>query len=111
MIKLLWVDDVRNPFIKEDLNKNTLDIEWVRSYEEFVTWISMYGLPDIISFDHDLGVTYTGQEKTGYDCAKYLVNFCMDNNEKLPRFVVHSANPVGRDNIMKFLLNYSMLQK
>ncbi|WP_350324738.1 cyclic-phosphate processing receiver domain-containing protein [Empedobacter falsenii] len=35
-------------------------------YDDFVNYINRNGLPDFISFDHDLGL-----RKTGYDCAKF----------------------------------------
>lgn len=45
-------------------------------------------------------------EKTGFDCAKFLVEYCMENNLKLPEFYVHSMNPVGKDNIVNYLNNF-----
>lgn len=99
---------------------------WVLNYEQFVQWIEKFGLPDIISFDHDLADQhYTPEEywddydkskeyqdaqnyteKTGLDCAKWLVDYCIDNKKKMPTFYVHSANPVGADNIRGLLNNY-----
>ena len=73
-----------------------------KSYLEFTDFISQNGVPDFISFDHDLG-----EEKTGYDCAKWLVGFCMDNNLQLPEFYVHSQNPVGKGNIQILLDNFN----
>ena len=132
MKNLLWLDDLRNPFIDEEkrvpIGNDKWNINWVLNYEQFVQWIEIYGLPDAISFDHDLadehytpeyfwddyeeskkfqewrGKTY--QEKTGMDCAKWLVDFCMDNKVELPKFYVHSANPVGADNIRGLLNNF-----
>ena len=77
-------------------------VVWVKDYDEFVSWIEENGLPDGINFDHDIA----HHEKTGMDCAKWLVEYCMDNNKKLPKFKSHSANPVGRDNIENLLKNY-----
>lgn len=130
-MKILWLDDARNPFIdlegKVPKVKDSI-LEWVLSYEQFVQWIEKYGLPDIISFDHDLADEHytpeyfwsnyeenkkyqewrseTYQEKTGMDCAKWLVDYCIDNDKELPEFYVHSANPVGADNIKGILNNY-----
>lgn len=73
----------------------------VRSYAEFVGYITKYGLPDFISFDHDLGL-----EESGFDCAKWLVDYCLDHQQKLPDFVVHSQNPVGKENIIGLLENF-----
>ncbi|MBX9886559.1 MAG: hypothetical protein K2Y30_01330 [Flavobacteriaceae bacterium] len=106
-----------------------LQKEWelVRSYIEFVKWISKNGMPDFISFDHDLAdihdITYHLStddekskewqdpqlhiEKTGYDCAKWLVDYCLDNNYDCPKFYCHSMNPVGRDKINGLLEQFS----
>lgn len=129
MLNVLWLDDVRNPFIKPWQRDFFRDhsVIWVRNYQEFVTWITDNGLPNIISFDHDLAddhyvpeylwddyqaskeyqdsKEYT--EKTGYDCAKWLIEYCMDNNDSLPIWTVHSLNPVGADNIIGLLENYT----
>ncbi|WP_445956548.1 cyclic-phosphate processing receiver domain-containing protein [Yeosuana sp.] len=128
-MKILWLDDLRNPYIDLEglVPKEKGIVEWVLNYEQFVQWIEKYGLPDIISFDHDLSDNqYTPrenckdyhqisdephniqnyQEKTGMDCAKWLVDYCLDNDVKLPEFYVHSANPVGAENIKCLLDNY-----
>jgi hypothetical protein len=43
----------------------------VRSYDEFVAWIERHGLPDFISFDHDLGLPEDSntEEQNGMTCA------------------------------------------
>ena len=91
-MKKLYLDDLR-PFPEGNIG--------VRSYTEFITYITDSGLPDFISFDHDLGL-----EESGYDCAKWLVNYCLDNNFRLPKFDVHSQNPVGKENILSLLQNF-----
>ena len=129
---LLWLDDYRDPFDKKidwmafsPIGRD-VKIYWVKSYDEFVKWITDNGLPTAIAFDHDLADEhYTPseywddydkskeyqesqnyKEKTGYDCAKWLIDYCMDNEVELPKFSSHSANPVGRDNIEKLLISF-----
>ena len=109
MIKtLLWLDDIRDPFDKRiDWLKfspigRTVDVFWVTSYQEFVDHIIIYGLPDGICFDHDLG-THNGN---GHQCAKWLVNYCLDNDEELPLYGIQSSNPVGKENIDKLLKSF-----
>ena len=46
------------------------------------------------------------KEKTGFTAAKWLVDYCIDNNKEVPKFNVHSANPVGANNIRSFLNNF-----
>jgi hypothetical protein len=48
------------------------------------------------------------EEKTGYDCAKFLVAKSIETNTPLPKIYVHSANPIGAANIMGYINNYYM---
>lgn len=73
----------------------------VKNFNEFIIFIKLNGLTKFISFDHDLG-----EGKTGYDCAKFLISYCLDNNLSLPNWKVHSQNPVGKENIEKLLYNF-----
>jgi len=121
-MKKLFLDDIRIPkdcvngLVPSHLNKFYWENDWyiVRSHNEFVNWINKNGLPDFISFDHDLADVHYGMdfsnimdntniEKTGYDSAKWLGNYCMDKNLKLPNYIVHSQNPVGKANINGYL--------
>ena len=128
-VKLLWLDDYRNPFDKEvdwmvfsPIGRDC-EVVWVKSYYEFVKWIENNGLPDAICFDHDLGklkeielrnLGYSkaearkakAEEKTGYDAAKWLVNYCMEKDCDIPKFNIQSSNPVGKENITSYLMSY-----
>lgn len=106
----------------------------VKNYDEFVEYIMINGIPDFVSFDHDLGdehyLDYQTQvstmgwqspdyeaykEKTGVSCAIFLCNHIQDELAKLvgdipalkafrfPTCSVHSANPVGADNIRDYI--------
>lgn len=92
----IWLDDLRE--------KPDNSFTHLKTFEEFKNSLDTYGLPNYISFDHDLGLG-----KTGYDCAKYLVEYCLDNKLQLPEYNVHSQNPVGRENIEKLLENFNKL--
>jgi len=113
----LYLDDVRIPI--------TDTWEVVRSYDELVAHIKMNGLEnyEVISLDHDLGEGamveyYTNvkpnyeldynriPEKTGMDCARYLVAESMNTKIPLPTIYVHSANPIGAANIIGYVNNY-----
>jgi hypothetical protein len=131
MENLLWLDDIRNPYINEEnrvpssKNGKAYNINWVLNYKQFTQWIQMYGLPDAISFDHDLAEEHytpeyfwnnyeeskkfqdwkykTYKEKTGKNCAIWLVEYCKEKNLNIPKFHIHSANPVGVDYIKEVL--------
>lgn len=119
----LFLDDIRVPYdvFKTTINpifENNEDWAIVRDYHQFVNYITKFGLPDFISFDHDLSYEHYLEEnqsdieygslieKTGYDASKWLVNYCEENDLRLPDFYVHSANPVGKKNIECYLENF-----
>jgi hypothetical protein len=110
MKRLLWLDDIRNPHTADWLMcyapsfaYGEGEVHWVKRYSEFVDWITENGLPDMICFDHDLSDIHcnksTYKEKTGFTCAQWLVDYCIDNDKMIPDYRVQSANPVGRANI------------
>lgn len=116
----LFLDDVRIPSRVTWVKLPPRDWVVVRNYNEFVECIERYGVPTECAFDHDLcsehyneftaahderlpdyGVIRYNQfkEKTGYDAAKWLTNYCVDNGTPLPIYYIHTLNPVGYQNI------------
>lgn len=125
MKKRIYLDDVRTPISPNNEWVEGVE-EWtvVRSYDEFVKTVTEIGLENIevISLDHDLGDSamkewYTNvyhnykldynniTEKTGYDCAKWLVEQWMDGKPVVDVYT-HSANAIGSANIMGYINNY-----
>jgi len=121
----LFLDDERQPVQAYYYTHNTayaLNV-WVvvRNYDDFVKMIETRGLPSLVSFDHDLADVHYGylhgeipydkfKEKTGWHCAKWLVDYCLDKNQPLPDFLVHSMNPTGGENIKGLLWNFKKFQ-
>lgn len=121
MKKMIYLDDVRTP----------LDPEWVvvRSYEEFAVKVEEMGLENIglISLDHDLGdsamqewktnvfqnytLNYDNiNEKTGMDCAKWLVEQWIEG-KPVCKVMIHSANPIGSANMQGYINNYKHINR
>ncbi|WP_152057095.1 cyclic-phosphate processing receiver domain-containing protein [Aliarcobacter butzleri] len=102
----MFLDDIRVP-------KNDYDVI-VRSFEEAVNFVKENGIPTFISFDHDLGCDEMGNIlKSGYDFAKWLVDMDIENIYKFPNnftFDIHSANPIGKNNIKSILNNYLLFK-
>lgn len=115
----LYLDDVRIP---TNVIPGYREWDVVTNYEEFTAYILLNGIPDLISFDHDLADEHVEdwsrqmiqqgfqfpdyesyKEKTGLDCAKFLVTHAQNYNLKLNKICVHSHNPVGGKNILEFL--------
>ena len=92
-------------------NKSKENDEWMiaRTFEEAVTICEANGCPDFISFDHDLGIG-----PSGYDFANWIVEQDLDNPgfiSKDFKFNVHSSNPPGAENILKYLERYLLYKK
>ena len=117
----LFLDDVRIPthVTWVDFPRDQ-HYSVVRNYQEFVDLITLRGLPKFVCYDHDLSDCHYGhglsgddipydsyKEKTGYDCAKWIVDYCMNKGIKHPSYVVHSMNPVGKSNIESYIESYN----
>lgn len=109
----LFLDDSRMP--PEHLSKV---FDTVRDFDQFRDWVETHGIPELVSFDHDLHIEHVEYfinkggfrsppdpreayfcNPTGYECAGWLMEKCKDSGN-YPRFViVHSANPIGGDQI------------
>jgi len=101
----LFLDDLRNvPMIYPQLTND--DFVVVRTVEDFKQVILEQGLPELISFDNDLGLDSNGEvADDGYAAAKWLVYESGLDLRNL-QFKVHSANPVAREQITGLLENY-----
>jgi hypothetical protein len=116
----LFLDDIREPPFHL---RRVFDV--VRSYEEFVEYIECFGIPEVISFDHDLDPEHTMffyenggfrnppdpryelfKKKTGYDCALWLIQYCDTHGKDMKKILIHSHNPVGQKNIYNVICNY-----
>lgn len=106
----MFIDDERFPHDVTWMNNSMyFDGQWeiCRNWADVQFTIAQKGMPSFISFDHDLG----HDEPTGYFIAKKLVEMDLESVARFPRnfdFLVHSKNPVGAENIRKYLSNYLM---
>lgn len=81
-------------------------------------------MPKLISMDHDLADIHyklflsptteaekqsawtayhertDAREMTGYDCLKWLAEYCHDNTLIFPQLLIHTMNAVGCDNMV-----------
>lgn len=78
----IWVHDSREAF-------RLLDLHAASGKSGYTVW----------SFDHDLGEE---SKHTGYDVAQWIEERThTDESYDPPRILIHSANPVGRDNLRR----------
>lgn len=121
----LFIDDERFPNNEFEIysaykltgDRRYITEEWVivRDFGEFVKTIEENGVPQMISFDHDLKddhyyhyrtftlltgyIDYTVVEGTGQECAKWLTNYLLENDLECPTILIHTQNTVGAKNI------------
>ena len=89
----LFIDDERFP----PASWEGQDYKIARSSDEAVRIVENCGMPEFISFDHDLGGDDTSMRFIGL-----LVCMLLDGFVIIPHnfdFYVHSQNPVGAENI------------
>lgn len=129
MSYVLFLDDIRRPgdvtwpllcadgrrlSMIEIMDITNCLITRVQNYFEFCEFIKHEGIPGVVFFDHDLAPEhytacnsgshqYGTNEKTGADCARWLVGHCLEQNHRLPLYYVHSMNPDGAQNIRSIL--------
>lgn len=96
----LFIDDIRNP---EDVALSGLwsnaSIRLARTVEDAIRLIETHELPELISFDHDLGADQPAATKIMW----HLINGHLDEKwdcSKIKEVTIHSANPVGSRNLL-----------
>lgn len=123
----IFLDDIRFPpeAFKYTKDRDYVEKDWIvcRNFDQFTKKIEKEFIAgkvlSLVSFDHDLAPEhYAPQtrwddynewakegaafvEKTGYDCAKWLKEFCTNYNMPIPQLKFHTMNPVGKENMQK----------
>lgn len=121
-LTILWLDDQRDPY-KYLRTKSTsatfarnkqfydnlmqtydVDFVWVKNLYQFIEYIEENGLPEFVSFDHDLnnrggGEGLSDEQKlsnNGVNCAKWLVNYCKKNRTTVAKILRSLGKPKTR---------------
>jgi hypothetical protein len=133
----IFLDDYRQPMDAYSYTKDMryVGLDWivVTSYPEFVKLVKSEFIAghqlNVVSFDHDLAdghyhknmqegvlnydaTSFTeDSEKTGYHCAKFLAEFLIEYKLPTPKWMVHSMNPVGKENITAYMNNFEKFRR
>ena len=116
----LYLDDVRTP---THILPGYMPWIVVRNFKEFASFIMLNGIPDFISFDHDLHPSHYAPmqywdgdyelwacnqkfvTETGLDCVKWLILWCESHPElEIKDASIHSMNTV-RAHLMRTNIN------
>ena len=93
----LWVDDIR------EVPDNTWSV--ARTPWDALVMLSTNKY-SIVSLDHDLNGFVGNKELTGKDILLWIIQRSIDG-EFIPELIrVHTANPVGRDDMISLLKRY-----
>jgi hypothetical protein len=94
----LWLDDqLADPDAPERHTRS--GFIGAASTAEAIALVESLGVPEYMSLDHDLG-----QSDRSMDFLKWLSNNYTDSP---PKYDVHSANPIGRENIISFMESWN----
>lgn len=121
----LFLDSTKTPkdvSLYNNSDSRYVNLEWiiVKNFMEFVNEIAdRYldnELPNVISFDNYLidddvedmtNPDYNSfGDRTGYHCARWLLDFCIDKDIKLPTYLLHSIKESETINILHLLQSY-----
>ena len=119
----IFLDDTRNPYdvflqTINPLYEHNHTWEIIRDYDQFISFIINNGVPELISFDHDLdqshylpinqtNIDYNNMEiKCGYHCLEWLINYCEDKKINLPEILIHSQNMEGKRNMERLINSF-----
>lgn len=96
----LFIDDIRNP---DDValsgSWSSASVRLARTVDSAIDLIETHGLPELISFDHDLGADQPAATLVMW----HLINGHLDKKwdcSKIKEITIHSANPVGAKNLL-----------
>lgn len=110
--KILFLDDLRVPS----------DVTWmnypaeavftiVRNSSQFFEELVRQEF-DIVSFDHDIQEFVDGEEVTGYDILKGMVDvYIIFHSKILPQCLFHTQNSIGKKNMECYYQNAVKFQK
>lgn len=102
----LFLDDERTPHDRYiSLEYRDLKVRVAKSTPDAQAIIELYGWPEYLALDHDLGYE---------DTTMVFLNWLKDrwiaegSQRQVPEFTVHSQNPVGALNIRRFMHKWAV---
>ena len=123
----LFLDDERKPVNAAHYTGDDCYFEenWIIActFKEFFEIIEEKGMPELISFDHDLDSShyefavadYIPYEKimteTGFHILLALMMYCYKNNVELPEIKIHTMNITGEKNLKNLISVYKTVLK
>lgn len=110
MFKFIFLDDERIPADVTWTKLPKSNAQVVRTPNDFkLSFIESLDSDSVlISFDHDIQSFINGDEITGYDCLKWMVDYIIDHNISINKIqcIFHTQNPVGKANMEGYWNNF-----
>lgn len=97
----MFLDDERLPYYVDPNRQHAWRIAPNLAVAKYM--VQTFGMPHFISFDHDLG---PGEDSMMF--LRWLEGEYFDpTKHKIPGYQIHSANPVGSQNIDSFMKSWA----
>ena len=98
----LFIDDLREVSYISNIVSPFVESDWkvCRTSSDAISCVIEHGIPEFISFDHDLGE----EDTVMVFLKKWTVLFPLN---KFPDYYIHSSNPVGKENIESFVRSFN----
>jgi hypothetical protein len=115
----LFLDDIRTPSQVKWIALPLVEWIVVRNFDQFKGYIMLHGIPTRVSFDHDLApehynpsIDWTkpltcSSEPTGYDCVKWLIDYCQEHSVEFPEYYLHTLNDAGKKNMESYIRSFA----
>ena len=101
----LFLDDIRVPENVDIYKEKSADFfVIVRSYDEFIKYISKNGLPELIAFDYVLSYV---NGKTGLCALTWLCEYIKKRNLNMPEMTFHSSSKGANKKMKKYLHDFT----
>jgi hypothetical protein len=108
----LFLDDERQPISAGSFfsSPTPVVVRVARSVDEAIELLGANGVPSRISFDHDLGPS----QPTAMAFMRYIIDAHLDKKldlSAIEKVQVHSANPVGAENLIYLWNSFAQAEK
>lgn len=96
----LWIDDLRNPRLFDRLGWEEMQYIWASTVEQAIYFCQLWGPPEFMALDHDLGTDYLGNARSVPEFLDWLQR---NHPDSPPRYSIHTANPEAGANMRAFM--------
>ncbi len=111
----LFLDDIRKPTDVTIFSDKKLKWKIVKNHKEFIKYVTKHGIPDLVSFDHDLAPEHYAkynenlkfETETGFETLVWFCDYIKINNLEIPEVNIHTSNFVAYKNMTEYFNEFN----